>query len=877
MQPITADLARILKAKVEAGDDAFGGYVTVNGTQYPALRIELDKSERMGADQATIDLSNEGVVLGWGSTSVFTTNMQIEVWQWYGALANAVRTFSGLVDEIHDHRDFLVTTLTCRSRIALLVDQTFSTSAPQGADEAGNDRTRDNGVYLSMEISDIVTDLLDRAGWPTDDRSITATSMVIDEFDLADGESYRDAIVRLAAFCGYDLFDDEDGVIHFEPTPGSDIISVGADPVYTFRTGEDITALDDVTDQYELRTRIKARGTLVTQTIRDSWTELWRTSKIAEPVGIWYDPSASANIRVLDRASKKLVTLRQSDRVVLSSVYLGGVVAHPLGISGDPSDATVYYVLNAPWIDGGSGGNTVKKIRKSDNHVLATYSLPDGHISAIKVSAAYAYFTDLTTDKFYRRSKTDWSAVASYQHTYNAVAQTNPSGIMVDGTTLHLFWANGGTTARFLECAESDPTTITKVVKTAGTTLHGGEMDTTTHTECYGDSDSQGLVAKFSLVEASEDTRAVGVEIVDTDLEDALGTLAGTEDRVHDSHPGDAAHAWESRRETIDLTGITSEAQAAQAAQLWLAKLSRRRRVLDVGIIGNPAIQKNDLVRTEDDVTGLAKNWIVDTYRTLMAETYTGTLSLVEGGVANETVTEDDPAVEPDAPGAGVLWITADDQWSDIYVNGTPLNDASSLPSLQPGGGPLFPVPVPCGILVAGVNVVAVKITNNDFTNDWFHNPTGFRWVLEVDPAGYYSGWPHHSSYPSYLSPSGEARGYPPGADGHTEAEWRGCWTGLGGAEITPVVANTKVLKTAWRSGTLASEPADWFTAAFDDSAWDAATEVVGPWSGAHSPADGTYGVPTPDIDDLPFLASGSESDPELDGAVFLARTTFSL
>jgi hypothetical protein len=49
-------------------------------------------------------------------------------------------------------------------------------------------------------------------------------------------------------------------------------------------------------------------------------------------------------------------------------------VPHPLGLSGDPADATVYWVLNAPWIDGGSGGNSVKKVRKSDNHVLATYA-----------------------------------------------------------------------------------------------------------------------------------------------------------------------------------------------------------------------------------------------------------------------------------------------------------------------------------------------------------------------------------------------------------------------------------------------------------------------------------------------------------------------
>jgi hypothetical protein len=129
-------------------------------------------------------------------------------------------------------------------------------------------------------------------------------------------------------------------------------------------------------------------------------------------------------------------------------------------------------------------------------------------------------------------------------------------------------------------------------------------MDTTTHVDCYGDSDSLGLVAKFSLV-TPVTTADVSVEVIDTDLEDELGALAELEDRIHDSHPGDAAHPWESRRGTLDLAlVITSLAQANDSAMFWLDKNGRRRRVVDAGIIGNPAIQKNDLVRVEDPVSG---------------------------------------------------------------------------------------------------------------------------------------------------------------------------------------------------------------------------------------------------------------------------------
>ncbi len=216
---------------------------------------------------------------------------------------------------------------------------------------------------------------------------------------------------------------------------------------------------------------------------------------------------------------------------------------------------------------------------------------------------------------------------------------------MVDGTTLHLFWANGGTTARFLVCDESAPGTVDHAVATSGSTLHGGEMNTTTHTECWGDNDALGLTAKFSLVTPVTTTRDVNSEVGDITLEDELGANAELEDRVHDLHSGDAAHPWESRRFSMDLSKIDSLAQAADVARFQLDRLGRRRRVVDVGILGNPAVQKNDLVRLEDPLTGIFQNFVVDSMRDDMVEDgqYLGVVSLVRGGVANDEITEPDP------------------------------------------------------------------------------------------------------------------------------------------------------------------------------------------------------------------------------------------
>lgn len=619
-------------------------------------RVSIDKSLRLVADTAEVEFENEELDLGWGEDNgEVKTNQRVAIDQWYGDESNAIRTFTGIIDRVSNHRDVLTQTWTMRDMMGILVDETFSASGPQGADEEGAIRTEDNGVYLNREIDYIVSDLLDRVGWPEDDRAITPTSYVLDEFIVSDGASYADTIIgdtQLTGLVGYSAWADELGVFHFAPTLVSQNLTNPMELDYTFRAGEDITALDDQTDQYDLVTRIKARGPLTTTTLTDTWRELWRTSKFHLPVGLWYDPSDSANIRVLDRGTKRLYKLRQSDRAVLSSVYLGGTAPYPLGLSGDPSDPSIYWVLNAPWRFGGPlSGNSVKKYRKSDNALLHTYSIPSGRWSAVKVSANFVWLTNLDTDRFYKRSKSTLAGIASYQHVYNSSTQANPSGLMIDGTTLSLFWANGGTTARFLVCDESAPTTITKVVKTAGTTLHGGEMDTTTHTECWGDSDSLGLVAKFTLVAAVDQTSEVFAEVVNSDLEDELGQLALLEPRTHDTHPGDGAHRWEARRATLDLEVITSLAQATETAQRQLDISSQRRRVVDAGILGQPAVQKTDYVAIVDPVTDTSTGYAVDTYRTEMEanNTYLGTLSLLPV----EEV-EDEPEEEPDSvPGSG--------------------------------------------------------------------------------------------------------------------------------------------------------------------------------------------------------------------------------
>ncbi len=695
MQLITDDLRARLIDKFQVGMKSFAGRIEIGGQSYPTASMAIDKNKRMQSDQMIVVLPNEAVELGWGITNIFPVNTRIKAFQWYGDPANEVQVFDGLIDNPIDHRDVIQMTLNCRGRFALLVDQTFSASAPQGAGESGAVRTPDNGVYLNMEVADIVNDILDRVGWPADDRHITATSMVVTEYPIGDGSSYADAIVgdnALTTLTGYDAWSDETGVFHFDPTPASDIVEVPAEPVYTWRTGVDITELSDSTDQYELITRVKTRGPLTTVTVTDGWHLVWQTTKISRPVGIFYDPDDPTLLRVLSASTKRIYRLRISDRQVVSSVLVGGVAPYPLGLSIDPADHDYYWLLNAPWYyTGSTSGNSVKKIRRVDNVVVDSFTIPDGRWSALKVSSSYLYLTNLDTDRFYRRSKTDGSAIANYQHVVASVTQTNPSGLMIDGSTLFLFWANGGTTRRFLKCDESAPATVTGSVATSGSTLHGGEMNTTTHTECWGDNDSLGITAEFSLITTTTGTVPVNAEIGDQALEDALGLRAELEDRIHDLHPGDAAHPWESRRMSLDLQKIDSLAQANDIAKFWLDKLGRPKRVIDAGIIGNPAVQLNDLARVEDPKTGVFQNGVIDALHTEMDTTFLGTVTLVRGGVANDEITEPDPPPIDDSgdatdPAASALY---DDCLNNSVGAGTGTVD--SLPTtVQMYNGDVF-------------------------------------------------------------------------------------------------------------------------------------------------------------------------------------------
>jgi hypothetical protein len=354
--------------------DTEGGIVS---TSYRPKRINLNRNLRMGPDQASIDLINEALPYGWGPTSIFPTNSRIRCYQWFGDPANEVLTFTGVIDKIGDDRDPLTTSLECRSMAGpILVDQTFSTTGPRAPTRTGRSGPR-RTACTSTEGG-----RLHRRRHPRP-RRLAVRRRRRRRHLVRPGRVHRRGRRELVGHARAPR-----GVRGVRPVgrrgrrhPPQAPRQRGrrrrrAHRRLRLRDRDRMTASPHVmslgweTDQYDLRTRVKVRGPLTT--LKNAWTEVWRTSKFHLPVGLWYDPTDSANLRVLDRGTKRLYKLRQSDRVILSSVYLGAVCAHPLGLSGDPASSTVYWVLEAPWrTTGVSTNNKILKLRKSDNVVLA--------------------------------------------------------------------------------------------------------------------------------------------------------------------------------------------------------------------------------------------------------------------------------------------------------------------------------------------------------------------------------------------------------------------------------------------------------------------------------------------------------------------------
>jgi hypothetical protein len=254
--------------------------------------------------------------------------------------------------------------------------------------------------------------------------------------------------------------------------------------------------------------------TYAANTLTDTFREVWHADILTKPTGIRYDPADPPNIKVIDGVTKCIYTVQQSDQTIIAtSSAISGT--YFLGMSGDPDDDTVFWLLDCPWKAGGAlTGNKILKMSSADNSVLATYAIADGRWTDLKASDSFLWLTNWDTNKLHKFSKVGVEVV-SYTISYQGVAQVDPTGLAIDGTSIIIAF-NG--TSRLLVTSTDSPTTVSRTYNTAGTGILGGEFDTTTHTELYFCSDSVGRIWKYTLLDVSA-TSTVVTDTVSIPLE----------------------------------------------------------------------------------------------------------------------------------------------------------------------------------------------------------------------------------------------------------------------------------------------------------------------------------------------------------------------
>ncbi len=643
MQTIPSALNTILLSRLQAGASGFnasvtvqppgGSTVTLNGIQ----SISLDHSSQSDSDSFDIicELADNA---WWEWLYACVPDAIVTIQQGYGG--TLLTTFTGFLDKSDEPRDPTARSITLSGRdwMKHAIVQSVIVTAPQGATEDGAVRDPSNFVYLNMEVGAIVADLLSHLNFPA--VSVAATNYMVDEFDVTDGTSYAAALSQLASLVTFRSFCDEFGTYHFEAPsitdrdaygtiiPAAQFRSGGPD-AWTFSGAYDIETLERATDDLEMFTRVKVIGPMATSTLTDAWTQTWVTTLVPKATGAMYDPSNPDILRVVSGSTKKIYTLYQSGTTVTSwgasaaipgTYYLGG-------ISGDPADASIMWVLDCPWRVSSSAACKILKLNKSTYAVLATYTLPSGHWADIKADGSVLWLANQTTGLFYTRSKSDGSAIASYGPNYTGAVtatRTDPSGIAIDGTTGYLFFA--GLPAMW-QVDLSAPTVVIKSISTAGTGMIGGEVDTTTGTDMYATTDqTSGTVWKYALKAAVAGSKTVwvvaiaDVGLVDPEPMDPTGDL-----ELSLNNP--------IRRYILQMPAITNMAQASTTAQNQLAMIDLYRRVMTAGIMGNPALEKGDIVEVIDSVMGEDNLWNVDTHRSDMSDQgYRSTLGLIYVG-----------------------------------------------------------------------------------------------------------------------------------------------------------------------------------------------------------------------------------------------------
>lgn len=230
------------------------------------------------------------------------------------------------------------------------------------------------------------------------------------------------------------------------------------------------------------RARMTRCAFSIEDTLTGTWTELWKTKDVGQPVGAAFDPAEPGYVYVGSGAARKVRKVDQTTREVVSSspALWSGTTKYLGGISFDPDDSTILWALEIPWLAGSTANTKIRKVRRSDWAILDTFDLGSAiKLTDIRVDGDFIWTPRYDNNVIQQRSKATGAVVDSSTITFRGKVQQKPNGIAINTTSGQLaYWFggdSGGGTGRALLADTSDPWTITGVQKTTGISAFGGE------------------------------------------------------------------------------------------------------------------------------------------------------------------------------------------------------------------------------------------------------------------------------------------------------------------------------------------------------------------------------------------------------------------
>lgn len=244
-----------------------------------------------------------------------------------------------------------------------------------------------------------------------------------------------------------------------------------------------------------------------------TWTKIWATTSVNRPVGVAFDAAMSGYVFVGGLGSRKVKKLDQATRAVVASsaALWSGTDRAMGGISLDPDDDTIMWILEAPWLLGSGANTKIRKYQRAASGLpttlLDTYDLGSAvKLTDIRVDGDYVWTSRYDNDRIQKRDKSDpTSIVASSTITYKGKVQRKPNGIAINGTKVAYWFGGdaGGGTGRALIADTSAYTTITGVQNTTNVSAFGGEWTTEGGDDfLYAVSYTLGKTWKYQLTDA---------------------------------------------------------------------------------------------------------------------------------------------------------------------------------------------------------------------------------------------------------------------------------------------------------------------------------------------------------------------------------------